>query len=152
MVISLIPPPAAMGLDIVCQAEDCPVVLFHGSYGTFHYFRIAVLRVLGFGDIFEQEDMYFDPAGLSDDKPLADLMSHSDCEGYLSPSECADLIPYFERAVPAFTGNEGPMQLHRVGDGSFIETPTGNQWKKHSQIFLDGLKHAAESGHMVSFC
>lgn len=71
-----------MGLDTTHEA-------FHGPYSHFSYWRKGICKAAGLGDLKDFEG-YGGTKSLSEiDKPgIRILLSHSDCDGEISPTEC----------------------------------------------------------------
>ncbi|HET9376391.1 MAG TPA: hypothetical protein VFO40_15565 [Chthoniobacterales bacterium] len=94
-----------MGLDFATEGipyeEDVPFAQrAHWSYTGFHYFRMRLAEAIGINlDSME----YFKEEGESWDAykhhPLYAFLVHEDCEGDLSPQECARIAPIIEGIV-----------------------------------------------------
>ena len=124
-----------MGLDILCS--DCDSAQrYHGSYGSFHYLRINVTKVCGYGHAFNDNDQTVDLSLLPE--PLAGLMCHSDCGGELSSEECAALVPYVRRAIEEFDRGTA------VSDEPEIDASNARQ-------LLGLLEHCTEARHVATF-
>ena len=81
-----------MGLDIRC---NCGAIDFRaGSYSGYVLWRKALAKIIdvdldimkGYGGVM--------PWG--EDTPFLELLYHSDCDGILTPDECAELLDDFE--------------------------------------------------------
>lgn len=88
-----------MGLDI--SPGDA-----HWSYGGFHHFRERLATIEGFTldemSGFAPFDAPQDWTGRSwddVDTPLKPLLNHSDCDGELTPQECAEVLPRLREVV-----------------------------------------------------
>lgn len=85
-----------MGLDTSHDA-------WHGSYGGFHLWRIRVAEAAGFPPLDEMDG--FGPPlrpwrGAPGDQRLAPLLSHSDCDGDISPEDCASIAAALDDLGP----------------------------------------------------
>lgn len=110
-----------MGLD---TSHDC----WHGPYSSFNDFRRAVAKVLGF-DL----DSMVGFGGLQswDDLPadaLHPLLNHSDCEGQLTPQECAGIMKRLREIAPDL-----------------------GEWQARAEQFAAGCEQAAAAGEVVDF-
>lgn len=69
--------------------------------------------------------------------PLHVLLNHSDCDGEISPEDCAKIADRLEELMP---------QLPNVEDGGHI----GN-WKDKTKQFIEGCRAAAKAGEPLGF-
>ncbi len=117
----------------------------HWSYGGFGRFREALAEHEG----FKLNEMHGFCAPWRGDgpeahpnrswdeiaSPLKPLLNHSDCDGDLSPEECAQIAPRLREVVDAIWP-EG-------GDGYDRE---------HGLLLAEGLELAASEGERFEFC
>ena len=123
-----------MGLDI--SPGDA-----HWSYGGFHHFRERLATIEGFTldemSGFAPFDAPQDWTGRSwddVDTPLKPLLNHSDCDGDLSPEECAQIAPRLREVVIALWPDE-------------------NDYNRKSGLALaEGMERAAAAGERLEFC
>lgn len=82
-----------MGLDFShCDAR--------WGYIGFHRFRLKLARAAGYTIV--KGDSLMGPMEVwesEDDQPLDPLLYHSDCDGIISPEDCAKVAPALEAAV-----------------------------------------------------
>lgn len=69
--------------------------------------------------------------------PLVVLLSHSDCDGYIRPTDCARLADRLEELLPLLPEDEGPHA--RLGD------------RAKTQTFIDGCRAAADADEPLEF-
>jgi hypothetical protein len=117
-----------MGLDID-SADDVRVTIFHGAYSAFYRFREAVSELICSGGVNKtkaNEDAY------------EAFMAHSDCDGEWTWEQCRDLEAMLRPKLTEVKKD------HDLGGhiGKFKDTLT---------VFLDGLKHCADSKVAASF-
>lgn len=65
------------------------------------------------------------------------LLNHSDCEGDIPASKCADIADALEAVLPALPDGSGGGH---IGD-----------WREKTQAFIAGLRLAAKNGENVVF-
>ncbi len=101
------------------------------SYGGFNNFRQRLAQILG----FNLNDMIGFGGDLSWDQvhdPIKDLLDHSDCDGDLSPEQCATIAPRLREMVTAWPNDE---------------------YDKVSALKLaEGMELAAAEGERLIFC
>jgi len=129
-----------MGLDISHDA-------FHGAYSAFNRFRKALARAMGGSfpphDLFEHDDnrWYWGHGYSAETHPgLTIFFCHSDCDGEMTPEECAlvirDLAPLVEK-LPAY------------GGGGHIESAGG--YRAVGEQFLRGCQAAIDANENLEF-
>lgn len=111
----------------------------HWSYGGFHNFRAMLAEHEGI-DLDQMQGS----ARVGDDgpriswdtvlTPLKPLLDHSDCDGNLSPEDCAAIAPHLRKVVCEIWTN--PDAYDRV---SGLE-------------LADGMADAAAAGETFEFC
>lgn len=69
--------------------------------------------------------------------PIHALLNHSDCEGYLTPSECRKIADRLEELLPLLP--KEPDNGH-IGD-----------WRVKTQKFIDGCRAAAAAKERLQF-
>lgn len=100
-----------MGLDFNHPTPDgersrcCP----HWSYGGFNDFRTRLAASEGFdldemqgfgkGEYFTDDRVHGTRPWDEIDTPLKPLLNHSDCDGHLTPEECAQVAPRLREVV-----------------------------------------------------
>lgn len=146
-----------MGLDTSHGA-------WHGAYSAFMRWRQEVARVAGIPlelmEAFYSDDMnqiklaeYAGPnaaalievlkrncpikwSSLKSD-PLHALLHHSDCDGDISPEDCAKIADRLEELLPQFPSGDG---------GGHI----GN-WRDKTKTFIEGCRAAAAANEPLDF-
>jgi hypothetical protein len=148
-----------MGLDISHDA-------FHGAYSAFNRFRVAVCYVTGgsfpphwkldkygehildshgmpiIDEKFDREMWYWGKRYSKKTHPgLFELLSHSDCDGEISPKLCNKLADEIEALLPA---------LHALGIGSgHIQCAGG--YGEVARKFIEGCRRAAAENKPLIF-
>lgn len=121
----------------------------HFSYGDFGEFRRALARWEGFDldamaghcapwrgdDPLTHQNRPWDEI----DVPLKPLLNHSDCDGDLSPEECAQVAPRLREAIDA---------LWPDSDGSL----EARLYRGNGLALADGMDRAAAAGERLGFC
>lgn len=134
-----------MGIDFCHTRPDdhyCP----QWSYGGFNHFRVALAAAEGF-DLEEMQGFgkggYFDGTRVHGTRPweeivtpLKPLLNHSDCDGELSPAECAQVAP----------------RLREVATGWTEDTPEGCFDRRAALRLAECMDICAEAGEALVFC
>lgn len=123
-----------MGLDTTHGA-------WHGSYSTFNEWRTLVARAAGFPPLGEMYGFggsrrWEDTIG---DRRLVPLLDHSDCDGELTPAECAEVADGLEAIVDALPTYED--------EGSTFRRP----WRDKTRDFIAGCRAAATADEPLEF-
>jgi len=112
---------------------------WHGSYGTFNWFRFNLGKQIG----IDLQD-YIEYSG-NGKKSLNDihhnlipLFNHSDCEGILTPDECKKIVKGLNNVL----NNYNP-DLVNYGDADYF--------KNKLIQFKNGCKKAIEANENVEF-
>ena len=126
-----------MGLDISHGA-------FSASCGAFDRFRRAVAEAIGGSWPEHHGEEWFWGDGYSEQSHpgLFAFLSHSDCEGEISPQECGRLADELEALLP---------RLDALGDGAGHIARDGGYGDVCRQ-FIAGCRLAAERGEPLEFC
>jgi hypothetical protein len=101
------------------------------SYSGFHYFRIRLAKEIG----IDLESMAgFDgktewPSATKD--PIIWLLSHSDCDGHITPKRCAKIAPRLRELV-----SKWPDEYD----------------KQRALMLADGMESAAAANEKLIFC
>ena len=136
---------------------DCSRGAFSGAYSAFNRFRQAVAKAMG-GSFPPHDDRPLDPDGEpfvpdcdtwywgddhgEDTHPgLAVFLLHSDCDGNISPSDCALVADEIEALLPA---------LEPMGSGSGHVSRDGG-YVKVAKRFINGCRLAAKHGEPLTF-
>ena len=136
---------------------NCSHGAFDGSYGSFNRFRQAICYVIGgsypphnnsnhllFSDNQQpDENIWYWGYGYSPESHpgLYLLLSHSDCDGEISPEDCLKVATDLEKLIP---------RLEELGlNGGHIERQGG--FAGVCRKFVDGCKKAAELGEPLVF-
>lgn len=119
-----------MGLD---TSHDC----WHGAYSGFNRWRKKLAEVSGYGDLGDYEGFGGGKKWPADDA-LAELLSHSDCDGILPAGRCAAMADRLESLLPA---------LRVAGDGGGHV----GSYEYTTVQFITGLRKAAMAGEDVDF-
>ena len=109
------------------------------SYSGFANFRralageegINLAEMTGFGGTREWET-----SSGQHITPLAPLLNHSDCDGYLHGYECEEVIPRLETILSKWARDADPETQYNV---------------QHGLALLAGMKHSVEHGCAVVF-
>jgi hypothetical protein len=114
-----------MGLD---TSHDC----WHGSYGRFGAFRVAVCQAAGLGDLSEYRGFRIGNKEWPpmQDEPLVVLLNHSDCDGEISWQDCEPLA----------------RRLDEIADD-----PRMAEWRDEAIQFARGCREAARLHEHVEF-
>lgn len=121
-----------MGLD---TTHDC----FHGSYGAFMRFRMALAEAAGIGYRYSGALVYVDVDDDYEDV-LVDFLLHSDCDGEIAPEVCKPLADRLMGLLPSFPEKDSRAFGH-LSEGLRAVT----------KQFAEGLYRAAEAGEPVEF-
>lgn len=113
-----------MGLDTTHNA-------WHGSYSSFSHWRVATAALLGFdlhsmvgfGGKRSWSDLVPDP--------LHKLLDHSDCDGEISPEDCAAIAKRLEELIPNYTVDWHRGAAHQFADGCRDAAAAGEALKFH---------------------
>lgn len=92
------------------------------SYGGFHQFRLRLVWFLGLAEPRRDGAPLGSPLwswrAVPDSEPLAALLNHSDCDGELSPKECAVVAPRLRAMVELWDDDDyDKQQALRLLDG-----------------------------------
>lgn len=110
---------------------------WHGSYSYFHYWREAVCKAAGLGELA-------DYVGFGGDKAWPDpetdalvyLLSHSDCDGRIETRHCGKIADRLDGALPELTR----------------ACPSEGAWVVAcARLWIDGLRLASDLGEDVEF-
>jgi hypothetical protein len=112
-----------MGLDF--QGSDA-----HWSYGGFHRFRLRLSAAI---DLDFEGFCEGKPATEANAKdPIFPLLNHSDCDGDLSPEDCATVAPRLREMVAPWPEDD---------------------YDKHQALLLaEGMEECAKNGESLEFC
>lgn len=108
----------------------------HWSYGSFSDFRVSLARLIGM-NLKKMDGYCRDPQALPkswkkwESDPICLLLNHSDCDGELSPEDCARCAPRLRELVG---------QLTDVYD------------VQHGLILADYMDECAKRGVPLNFC
>lgn len=121
-----------MGLDFALEGIDMPMPRW--SYSGFNHFRRSLAKHIG----ITLDDMQ-GFGGEEDwsphrDDPLTLLLDHSDCDGELSPEECAKIAPRLRQVVQEIDWGPYPYDL------------------EHGLLLADVMEKAAKLGKPLIFC
>jgi hypothetical protein len=148
---------------------DCSHDAFHGAYTAFNRFRQAVCFALGDGSSFPPHFRYHNDGSLMEDAQgrvlyhedldpnsfywpdgytqeahpgLHLFLSHSDCDGEISPEMCVKVADELEQLLP---------KVEALGwvDGGHIERNGG--YVEVLRQFIRGCRAAAAAGEALDF-
>lgn len=131
-----------MGLDITCE---CGAIGFRaGSYSGFHLWRTMLAQRLG----FDLEEYW-----ANNGQPKTDfepLLMHSDCDGYLTPRECKQMIKPMEELIKKCEEElKNPwtriLKSPQERDDLYWFTQKCCEW-------LDAFRHSAKCKCRLIFC
>lgn len=129
---------------------DCSHDAFYGAYSAFNRFRQIIAKVMG-GSFPPHEDKSLDPNAWyweSDDYSkethpgLYEFMTHSDCDGEISPEMCKCVADEMEALLPE-------IKKHGIGAGH-IERAGG--YRSVAERFIAGCRAAHEANEPLEFC
>ena len=134
-----------MGLDVSHDA-------FHGAYSAFNRFRKSICRAMG-GSFPPHDTEYHEDGdkllprlwywghgyGPETHPGLEVLLSHSDCDGVISPADCVAVADDLEALLPHITGHGSG---HIADQGGYAEV---------TRKFIDGCRLAAAKGEDLVF-
>jgi len=134
-----------MGLDVSHGA-------FSGAYSSFNRFRQAIAKVTGGSfpphradadGIVMDDDVWYWGDGFSESthRGLFVLLSHSDCDGEISPEDCVKVADELESLLP---------QLDAIGDGSGHILRDGG-YGGVARKFIAGCREAAAANESLEF-
>lgn len=146
-----------MKLKQINMGLDCSHGAFRGAYSAFNRFRQAICYVIGGSwpphdkhnnllwsqDKQPDEDSWYVGKGYSQETHpgLFIFLSHSDCDGEISPEDCLKVANDLERLIPRLA-ELGADWGHIAREGGFAEV---------CQKFVDGCRKAAEAGEPLIF-
>lgn len=114
-----------MGLDFShCEA--------HWAYSGFARFRNKLAEQIGlhgYNDIGDTADPKFEPFKKD---PIIHLLAHSDCDGHLTPKQCAKVAPRLREIVSAW--------------------PDSDYDKVKALELVEGMELAAKENQKLKFC
>lgn len=127
---------------------DCSHDAFHGAYSAFNRFRQAIAKAMG-GSWPPHEDMSLNPEqwywgdGYNEEthRGIFVLMSHSDCDGEISPKDCLLVAHDLESLLP---------KLDAMGDGGG-HIARGGGYGSVARVFIVGCREAAETNEALLF-
>lgn len=159
-----------MGLDTTHGA-------FHGAYSAFDRLRRMICRAAG-GSYPPHDDMerllalevknakhdwWYVPDDVTPETHpgLYVFLKHSDCDGELTPSECALVAKDLEALLPKIAEMDdgdvrGGWSLKRSGEGIEVGNHPGHLARVGGYVgatkkFIDGCRLAAENGETLLF-
>lgn len=131
-----------MGLDFTHSEA-------HWAYSGFNRFRTELAKhegidlnaMEGFGLMWRMYGEGEHPALSWDtiDTPLKPLLNHSDCDGELTPEECAQIAPRLREAIDA------------LWPESSSDWPSGHD-RVNGLLLAEGLEWCAENDTPMGFC
>jgi hypothetical protein len=137
-----------MGLDTTHDA-------WHGAYSAFSRWRNELARVAGYrlardpGGIttsvvlpwedFTMANLLGEWSSMPGDDPLLWLIIHSDCDGVIHPEQGTLIAARLEGLLPELDDTEASGHIYP-------------SMRAKTQVFIDGLRAAAEAGEDVEFC
>ena len=133
---------------------DCSHGAFHGAYSSFNRFRKALAEACGGsspphapgamfdGQLIGPDDWFWDDevVPVEHHAGLLAIMEHSDCEGELTPDQCAAVSGFLRWAAPRMTTEASGHLLragHTMGDVALR--------------FADGCDRAVAAGESLTF-
>ena len=106
-----------MGLDV--DAAGWTGECARWSYSGFHRFRVRVARLAGIDlDTMETYSGESPWSGVND--ALKPLLHHSDCEGELSPDECATVAPRLAELIARMDGAGDTDESYDASQGTIL--------------------------------
>lgn len=131
-----------MGLDTTHDA-------FHGAYSAFNRFRKIVCKAIG-GSFPPHDDKTLEDAmwywgdgyNKEQNQGLFVFLSHSDCDGHISPEMCVVVANELEEILPKIEALNEEAHGHIERDGGFVEV---------TKRFIAGCRLAAERNEPLEF-
>ena len=86
------------------------------------------------------------------DDPIVPFLRHSDCEGILTPEECAQIAPRLKELIA-----DWPLaiELNFPEEWQELGYPAWRQWVEHDKangdLLVAGMEWAAENGYPLKF-
>jgi hypothetical protein len=131
-----------VGLDVSHDA-------FSGAYSAFNRFRKKVAQAMGGSypphddKSLDSELVYFGNNYKTETHPgLAEFLSHSDCDGEISPEMCRKVADELEALLPAIESLSEPDGGHIGRDGGYAAV---------TRRFITGCREAAEVNEPLEF-
>ena len=147
---------------------DCSHDAFHGAYSAFNALRQVVCAaiggsypphnfpgfkrgvitrddLLGTAEPLDNAMIYFCEPGKDVDVPdgLYEFLTHSDCDGEISPEMCAKVADDLEALLPKIQAMTGtPWSGHIEARGGYVEA---------LRLFIAGCRAAHEAGEPLGF-
>jgi hypothetical protein len=100
------------------------------SYTSFHRFRCRVAEAIGI-KLDEMSGFGGDKSWAEINSPLAVFLDHSDCEGELSPSQCALMIEPLKKIV--------------------LRWPESDYDRVHGLLLVEGMERAVKTNQHLQF-
>lgn len=136
-----------MGLD---TSHGC----WHGPYGSFAVWRLALAQAAGYRisqehvpgrsdyvlpwELFEAKNYQGEWDSPPGDDPLVYLLAHSDCDGVIHPEHGVHIAARLEQLLPKLAGLGYPGR--------------DDEWMRDkTEQFIAGLREAAAAGEDVDF-
>ncbi|MEU0665710.1 hypothetical protein ABZ508_26490 [Streptomyces lavendulocolor] len=114
----------------------------HWSYTGFGRFRQALALHEGF-ELKTMVGYGGDREWSTVDTPLKPLLDHSDCDGELTPEDCATVAPRLREVVDfLWPADTSTWQLN----------PEACINRQNGLLLADGMDNAAQSGEHLEFC
>lgn len=127
---------------------DCSHDAFHGTYSAFNSFRHMVGKAIGGSYPPHSEpnldsDSWYGPEGSEpEDNPgISIFLSHSDCDGSISPEDCALVAEDLEKILP---------QMDSYGSGGGHIARAGG-YGAVCRKFINGCRWAAANNECLEF-
>lgn len=122
-----------MGL-VICFADDSRDDFIDWSYSSFHEFRSRLAISAGLGPLSN----YRKAGGYKqfpspDNEPIVHLLDHSDCDGELTPQQCAAVAPRLRELILGWDDDHD----------------TGYRWRAEKLAGM--MDEAAKSGISLEF-
>lgn len=99
------------------------------SYTGFNYFRSDLWKACGLNGTLS--DFYLSDSGIEEDHPLYDLFNHSDCDGILTPEQCAKIAPALKDAIQSWDDDYD---------------------KENGLMLVEGMEAASKAKENLEFC
>jgi hypothetical protein len=113
------------------------------SYTGFAYFRRMLADSMGwkyYGDTFFYEWHRHSEVEKFRSDPMFVFMMHSDCDGFISPSDCLKIAPRLRELVKDWKDWDEENYTREGG------------WKRYALELADGMESLAAKGKKLVFC